>query len=810
MSNLLQDARYGFRMLAKNPGFTAVAVLTLALGIGANTAEFSVVYTTLLRPLPYRQPDRLVTLGESRAQAHFSYPDTSYPDYLDWTAHVRSFESLAGYSFNAFTYSSAGAPETLFAASVTSNFFSTLGVKVELGRDFVSGEDRTGGPKLVLLSHKFWKERMGANPKVVGQTMRLDRESFTVIGVLPEDFEFAQTNSPPLWVPLNPNPDMAKRRNLRWLNVIGRLRQGTLFSQAFAEMQAINAQLAAAYPQQNKSIHIEMSPLREQIVGQVRPLLPTLFAAVSFVLLIACANVAHLLLARGAARQREIAIRMALGAGRGAVLRQFLIESLMLASVGGALGILLSVWGVSLMLLAIPQSQLAAMPYLSSVKVDPAVLAFTFVVAVVTGVLFGLAPGLQLTRADVNHSLKEQSRGSAGMATSRLRDLLVVGEIALALVLLVGAGLMVKSVRALLKADPGFETKDLLTFSVNLPSTSYPDPPNAVQFEHRFGELVRNLPGVQGVSTVSVLPLTGGGNTIRFIEEGRPVRPGEEDEANIRTIGTSYFEVMKIPLLEGRSFAANDDDGAPRRVMINQAFALRYFPGEDPLGKRIRFTYSPANPFMEIVGIVGNENAGQLDSPMPAIVYAPFLQGPNSFFNYVVRTSADPQNLISPIGATLHGMDPELPLITPQSMDQIIAESPSVFLRRYPSYLIGSFAALAVVLAMVGLYGLISFSVAQRTQEIGIRMALGAQAPDVLGLVLRHGIGLALIGVAAGAVGALALARMITSLLYGVGAADPVTFVSVAVLLTAVALVASYIPARRATKVDPMVALRYE
>jgi putative ABC transport system permease protein len=810
MGTLPQDLRYGLRMLAKNPGFAAVAVVALALGIGANAAIFSVINAALLRPLPYWQPDRLLTLGESRDPTNEELADTSYPDYLDWVRQTKSFQSLAAYDNDGFILTGSGSPEVVQAARVTSSFFSTLGVKPALGRDFVSGEDRPNGDKMVILSHNFWKDRFGARSGAVGQTIRLDGQAYTIIGVLPPEFEFAPTHSPPVWVPLSPYGGMAQRRNLRWLMVIGRLRQGSTFAQASAEMQTINAGLATAYPQENGKIHISMGTLRERIIGRIRPLLITLFGAVSFVLLIACANVAGLLLARGAQRKREIALRMALGAGRAQLLRQFLTESVLLALAGGGLGLLWSQWFVSLMVAAIPKERLAAMPYLNSVTVDPRVLAFTLVVALATGILFGLAPAFEASRADVSQNLKEQVRGSAGHGTSRLRSIFVVAEIGLALMLLAGAGLMLRSMSALFRADPGFETRNLLTFAVYLPPDSYKDDASHLRFYQSFSDRLRSLPGVQGVATVSVLPLTGGGNTIRFVVEGRPTAVGAEDECNIRDISAGYFSLMKIPLREGRFFRAGEKATAPPTVIVNQAFAKRYFPGDDPLGKRIRFTFAPTNPFQEILGVVGNENIDQLDTPMPPIIYTSFDRGPDSYTNYVVRASGSAGDMLGPVRAALHDQDAELPLIEPQTMDQIIAASPAVFLRRYPSYLLGSFAVLAITLAMVGLYGLISFSVAQRTQEIGIRMALGAEPSDVLKMVVKQGVVLTGGGLAAGVAGALALTRFLAGFLYGVKPTDPVAFVEVSAILAAVALLACYIPARRATKVDPLVALRYE
>lgn len=810
---MIQDLRYALRVLAKSPGFAVVGILTLALGIGANTAIFSVVYAALLRPLPYYQPERILTLGETRSQTPLKdeeVANTSYPDYIDWTQQAKSFESLGGYQGDQFIYAGAGDPETLEGGQVTANFFATLGVKPSLGRDFLPGEDRANGPKLAMVSHAFWQERLGSNRAAVGQTLKLDGDSYTIVGVLPKEFEFAPLNSPPIWVPINPI-DALTRRNLRWMIIVGRLKTGVTSSEAHSEMNTINARLAAAYPQQNSSVQIVMGTLRGRIIGKVQPLLLTLLGAVTFVLLIACANVASLSLARGADRRREIAVRMALGAGKHELIRQFLTESLLVALAGGGLGLLCSQWGVQLMLAIVPKDELAAMPYLKAAQIDPAVLAFTFFAAVITGILFGVAPALQMSRTDVNEGLRDEGRGaSAGVEKSRLRDGLVVAEIGLALVLLVGAGLMVKSVGALMHEDPGFDAKNLLTFAVGLPDNSYKDDASAVQFAHRFTEKLHALPGVEGVGTTSKLPLTAGGNTIRFVVEGRPVAQGQEDECNIRDVSADYFSTMKIPLVAGRYFGAADIAGRPPVLIVNQAFAKTFFRGENPVGKRIRFTYSPKQPFREIVGVVGNENQGQLDEPMAPTLYPTFEQDVDSYMYFAVRTASNPTNLISPVRDILRGLDPQLPLIEPATMEQIIAESPAVFLRKFPSFLIGSFAGLALVLATIGLYGLVSYSVSRRTREIGIRMALGAQREDVLHLVLRRGVRLAIFGVGVGLVAAVLLTRLASSLLFGVKPVDAATYLGAAFVLGAVAVVACLVPGRRATKVDPMVALRHE
>ncbi len=649
LENILRDLRYGTRVLRQNPGFTAVAILTMALGIGANTAIFSVVYAALLRPLPYYQPDRIATIGETRSQAHLDdsvIADSSYPDYIDWTNQTKTFDSLGAYQGNQYTYTGSGSPEILQGGMVTASWFATLGVKMAMGRDFLPGEDVPNGPKVAIVSYDFWKQRLGANPSIVGQSLRLDGQSYTLAGVLPRNFEFTPLNSPPVWVTINPINGL-ERRSLRWLNVIGRLKTGVSPAEAYSEMKAINGRLAAAYPQQDGATVIVMGTLRDRIVGKIQPLLLTLLGAVSFVLLIACANVASLFLARAADRRKEIAVRVALGAGKNALVRQFLTESLVIAFAGGALGLLWSQWGVRLMLAIIPTEELAAMPYLKSAQIDPAVLAFTFFAAVFTGILFGVVPAIQMSRTDVNKGLRDEGRGaSGGVEKSRLRDVLVVGELALALVLLAGAGLMVKSVGALMQQDPGFDSKNLLTFAVGLPDNSYKDDPSVLRFEREFTNKLRSIPGAKDVSVIDKLPLTGNGNTVRFVVEGRPIVQGQEDECNIRAAAANYFEMMKVPLVKGRYFEETDVEGKPPIAIVNQAFANTYFPGEDPMGKRFRFTFSDKQPFRQIVGIIRNENEGQLDEAMAPTLYLPFEQSASSYMFFVIRTGPEPASLI--------------------------------------------------------------------------------------------------------------------------------------------------------------------
>jgi putative ABC transport system permease protein len=817
IENFLSDVRYGLRALGHNPGFSIVAILTLALGIGANTAIFSVVDAALIRPLPYAQPSGLITLSEVRlqegqaGQSNSPSWDSSYPDYLDWTKQSKSFQSLAGFSGDAFTLYGAGEPELVFAAQATINFFSTLGVKPFFGRDFATGEDIAAGPKVAILTYGCWIRRFGGDPHIIGRSIRLDDKSVSIIGILPREFEFAPRGNAEIWVPLHIEKDLVTRRSLRWMPVIGRLAPGITSRQAQAELNSINAGLAAAYPQENGATQVVMIPLRNRIVGQVEPLLLILFGAVAFVLLIACANVTNLFLVRAAGRRREFSIRAALGASRARLIAQLLVESVMLAAAGGFLGLLFAQWGTSLLIAAIPETLLTFTPFLRDAHANLAVLGFLCIAVIFTGLAFGLAPALQVSHGRESEALKEETRASTSGVRERLRGALVIAEIAFCLVLLIGSALMVKSLTALLDRNPGFDTQNLLVFAVNLPATSYPKDPDAVRFDKQFTEQLRKIPGVVGVTSNSVVPLTGGGASIRFLIEGQPVATGHENECNIRDISNNYFSVMRIPLRAGRLLDDSaDSETAPKHVIVNEAWVKRYLHGEDPLGKRIRFTYSPKEPFREIVGVVGNTADAGLDSADEASLFLPFSQDANSFINYVIRTAGNPANALGGVRSSLRAVDPQLVLIQPFTMDQIISQSPSVFLRRYPSYLIGSFAALALVLAMVGLYGLISYSVSQRTRELGIRIALGAQQNDVMRLVLGEGARLTLIGVVLGLAAALGLTQLMRSLLFGVSAMDPVTFVSVALVLAVVAIAACYIPARRAMSTDPSVTLRYE
>jgi putative ABC transport system permease protein len=809
METFLQDIRYAVRMLLKKPGFTAVTVLTLALGIGANTAIFTVVDAALLRSLPYREPDRLVHLWETNQQQEFHQREASYPDYLTWKEQNHSFDQMAGYSRGSFTLTGRDMPERIQGAAVTASFFSVLGVEAIRGRTFYPDEDKPGGENVVILSHALWERRFGGDAGIIGQSITLGGRPFTVIGILPPHFKFALAGEADLWIALRPTPMQVERHYMHWLNVVARLKPGVSPEQARSDMKAVAARIAERDQQYHSGSDISVVELQEQMVGAVKPVLIVLLAAVGFVLLIACANVANLLLARSAARRKEMAIRTALGASRLRIIRQLLTESLLLALLGGALGLVVAVWGIELLVAAIPRSILASMPYLDNLAIDSGVLGFTCAITLATGLVFGLAPALQASKPGIQETLKDGSRSSTDSARHRVRIILVVSEIALAMVLLVGAGLMLKSLLRLLEVDTGFDSRNLLTMQLALPAARYSEAETRAAFHQQLLARIESLPGVKGAATVSVLPLVGG-DTGGFNVEGEPaVGPGEKRESNLRTVSSGYFQVMGIPLIKGRYFTDFDNRNGPNVVIINQTLADRFFPGQEPVGKRIIFTFGQPVP-QQIVGIVGDEKVVSLDARTTPVIYAPYLSDLDSLMGIVVRADSDPDSLAAAVRGEVAALDRDLPIYGVQTMERMIAESPSTFLRRYPALLIGLFAVVAAALAVIGIYGVVSYSVAQRTHEIGIRMALGASKRDILKLVVGQAAGLMAAGVGGGLVAAFAVTRLMASLLYGVSATDPVTFASVSVLLAAVALLASYVPARRAAKTDPMVALRYE
>ena len=822
MGALSQDFRYGLRMLRKQPGFTAVAVVTLALAIGANTAIFSVVYPVLLRPLPFHDPGRLVTIGASRTKVGCCSYFASYPDFVDWAAGAKSIQSLAGYASDAYTITGNGEPKTVFAAMVTTNFFSTLGVSPVLGRDFIAGEDLPSGagPNVAILTWQFWQSDFAGDRGIIGRVLHLDGKPVTVVGVLPRDFELTPAGILPIWVPLHLNNYERSARGSYWLSPIGRLAPGATLEQARSEMSAIAARLAAQYPQDEAGTHVSVGFLREQIVGDIRPLLIVLFGAVAFVLLIACANLANLMLSRSVDRRREFAVRTALGASRGHLIVQLLMESMVLSAIGAVIGFIGAGIGVWILERSVSDAQLAFMPYLNDVGISLPVLGFVAAITIVTAVLFGLWPALSAPRLPIADVLKDESRGGTSATRNRLRDFLVIFEIAISLVLLIGGGMMLQGLRALLNQNPGFEPDHVLTFLVTLPDASYPvqrkwpfQNPKGLLFAHELTDRLRAMPGAVNASSTSGLPASGNLQGYQFAIDGQTVAASQQEFAVARRIDPDYFSVMKIPLLRGRPIAKTDKSDSAPVVVVNQAWVKQFLAnGEDPIGKRIRFNLAPDEPYREIVGVVGDVTEGSIGAPPPATIYIPIDQesGYTTYLNYVVRTSGDPASLVGEARGAVRSINPELALVQPQSMEDFLNRSPAVFLRRYPFYLIGSFALLALILAVIGLYGLISYSVAQRTREIGIRMALGAQPDDILKLTMRQGIVASLFGVGIGLLVGMLAAHAAATVLYGVKPGDWLTFASLAFILLVVALTASYIPAKRATKVDPIVALRTE
>ena len=808
METLWQDLRYGARQLLRSPGFTIVAVLTLTLGIGATTAIFTVFHATLLRPLPYESPDGLVHLWEVSSRQDFDRMEASYPNYIDWKEQSTTLTGLGGYGGAGFTVVAGDTVERISATRVTANFFSVLGVKPILGRDFLPQEDQPG-QRSVLLTHDYWQGRFAAAPDIVGRTLNLNGQPWTIVGVLPADFQFPLRGASEAWVTLDMNPDQQNRRSLHWLNVVARLKSGTTRGQAEEELRAIQQRLAARHSETNSGQSARVVPLRDEITGRVRPLVLVLMAAVTCVLLIACVNVANLMLVRAAGRRKEMAVRAALGAGRGRLVVQVLTESLLLALLAGGAGILLAGWGVEVLVGAVPDSLLRdSLVYLKGLSIDRTVLAFALLTTLATTVLFGLVPALASSHVSPNESLKESGRLSAAAGRSRLRQGLVVSEVALALVLLVGAGLIVQSLDRLLEVKLGFDPQNLLTFRLLLPQAKYSQPEQVAGFARELRGQLESLPGVTGVTTVTNFPLTNDGNTNLLAIEGVARPPGQEPEASTRIVSPNYFSTLRIPVLEGRGFDTGDVLNAPFAVIVNQELVRRHLGRLNPLGRRVTFLSNGAEA--TIVGVVGDVRLGRLDVPMRPTIYLSDQQVPVNMLGVVVRTGGDPKQLLAAARNQVQALDPELPLFLVNTMDELLASSPAVFERRYLTLLLGALAVSALALAVVGLYGVMAYGVAQRTQEIGIRVALGAQGWDILRLVVGQGMKLSLVGVAIGLVGGLALTRFLSSLLFGIGATDPATFAGVATVLAAVALLACWLPARRAMRVDPMVALRYE
>ncbi|MGA8677590.1 MAG: ABC transporter permease [Candidatus Acidiferrales bacterium] len=818
---LMQDLRYGMRMMLRAPGFTAMAVTVLALGIGANTAIFSVVNAVLLRPLPFDQPDRLVQLWHTPPQATFpgvkEFP-VSPANFIDWREQSRAFEGMAAYGFGRYTLTGSGEPEAIRVCASTNGFFPILHVRPLLGRDFFADEYQTGHEHVVVLSYKFWRSRFGANPEIVGKNIELNGQAFAVIGVMGPGFAFPIASDPAaeqqLWKPLTwSDPERAVRDDHNYA-VVARIKDGVSLRQAQAELDAISNRLAQQYPASDKGWGGIVVPLRDDLVSDVRPALLILLGAVSLVLLIACANVASLILSRTFSRRKESAVRAALGATRGRLLQQAAAETLLLAVVGGALGLVFGHYGMILIVKFLAQR----LPRSGEISLDGWVLAFTLGVSLVSGFAAGLLPALRMAKADLNQSLKQGlGRTAADSGGGRTRHVLVVSEVALSLMLLIGAGLLIRSLWMLRSTNPGFDADHVVTMAVSIPSTKFTEPAQQINYFNRVLDGVRAVPGIRSAGLIDSMPLSDDGSIQPVAIEGRPVLAmADQPEVDVRLISTGYLSALHISLLHGRDIDDSDVAGRPGAVLISQSMAKLFWPNEDPLGKRLTLSFYP-DVTRVVVGVVADVKLYALNEnrPQPAL-YLPMAQltapkdgGWQSFgMILIARTKQDPTSVIPALTGAVREVDSDVPVLNVRTMDDAVSESLSP--QRFSMLLLVAFAGLALLLAVVGIYGVMSYSVSRRTQEIGIRVALGARRQDVLMMVIRQGLLLALTGSAIGIVGALLLSRGIASQLYGVSPTDPVTFVVVSVLLTVVALAACYMPARRAMRVDPMVALKFE
>ncbi len=818
---MFTDLRLALRQLAKNPGFTAVAVIALALGIGANTAIFSVVNAVLLKPLPFPEPDRLAAVGsaETRPSAAGGHGlnSLSYPDFFDFRAQNKCFEELAIHADRNLALTGDREAKGIRGQRVSAGFFEVLGIKPVLGRTFQREDEGSGGGPggfKVVISHEFWREHFHSDSAAIGRPLTLDAQPFSVIGVMPPGFQFPiQANSIDLYVSIAVDATVytpgdkpsTEQRGSHSLVAVGRLRPGVTIEQADAELKTIAAALAKQYPESNTNFSAGALPLREDMIGDVRVALYVLFGAVACVLLIACANVGNLLLARALVRGREMAVRTALGASRGRVVRQLLTESVVLGALAGVVGLLLALVGTKALIALVPEN----IPRAATIELDGVVLAFTLGMSLLTGVFFGLVPALQASQANPANALRDGARGNVG-GKHRLRNSLVVVEVALALVLLIGAGLLLQSFARLGQVDPGFRTERLLTARVSLPDSGYADIRKVAVFHDQLLTRIRALPGVKSASAVMPLPLSGSNMTTTFDDEANPKPEGQQPTSPVRIADTDYFQTMGIPVLRGRAPEATDTLDAKLVMVVNERFAQKFFPGQDPIGKRIKPGMSLDEkdaPMREIVGVVGNVRHRNLSSDFSPEMYIPATQFPDTFAILAIRTeSPDPTSVTSAVRAELAALDRSVPLANVRPFDEYIARS--LARSRFNATLLTIFAGVALSLTAIGIYGVMAYSVAQRTSEIGIRMALGAQSQSIFRLIVGEGMKLVALSLVLGLGGALALSRALGTLLYGVAAWDPLTFIALSFLLTGIAFLACWLPARRAARVNPIEALR--
>jgi putative ABC transport system permease protein len=806
MDILLRDLRYALRILINKPGFTIVAVLTLALGIGANTAVFSVVNAVLLRPLPYGDPDRLVFVSEKSAE--IENKPFSLPNYHDWRDRNQTFEDMAAYKFADFNLTGIEPSERLQGAMVSASIFDVLNVEPALGRSFLEEDDKLGSNRVLAISHGLWERRFGKQQDVIGKTLELDGQSYTIIAVTPRDFKFPPSSDRvDVWVPIELFGDkwITSRNTRPAIYAVGRLKSGVSLDLARTQMDVLAGQLEKEYPESNAGNRANVTLLQTQVVKDMRPALLILMGTVGCILLIGCINVANLLLVRAISRQGEIAVRLAVGANRRHLIRQLITESMVLSLIGGGIGLLLANYGLNVLLSIIPENYMR----LGEIKIDPWTLIFTFLISLLAGVIFGLVPSFHASKLDLNDMLKESGRSlMGGAAIQRLRGLLVVVEIAIAFVLLIGSGLMIKSFMRVMDQNPGFDPNNVLTMQMTLPEARYPKEQQRAQFSEQSLQRVQSLPGVRYAGLITPLPVSGAGWQTTFLVEGRPEPgPGEKPLADLAMVSPDYFQAMGGPIMEGRYFTDQDRDGAQMVAIIDETMAHRFWPDETPTGKRLR-KGAANSPWLTIVGVVKHVKNYGVAEKSNMELFTPYLQNPVNSLTLVVRTNADATGLIAGIRSEITKVDKDQPIYNIRTMEQVLATS--LAQRRTTTVLLTIFGAVALSLSIVGIYGVMAYSVSQRRHEIGVRMALGAQRSDIMKLILRQGLILIVFGIAIGVGGSSLLSRLLTSLLFGVSPFDPITFVGVLLGLIMVGMLACYIPALKATKVDPTIALKSE